>query len=86
VTSATCTDDGRRQLVTLTDKGRALLNEILPVWDGILAAMDELVAAEPESKRLLPAIGAMEKVFKQSSLSDKIQSKLAIQLKPAINE
>jgi DNA-binding MarR family transcriptional regulator len=86
VTSATCADDGRRQLVTLTDKGRALLNEILPVWDAIVAAMDELVVAEPESKKLLPAIGAMEKVFKQSGLSVHIQNKLVNQLKPAANE
>ena len=86
VTSATCSDDGRRQLVTLTDKGRALLNDILPVWDAILTAMDDLAPLEPESKNLLPAIGAMEAIFKQNSLSDRIGAKLSSQLKPAANE
>jgi len=86
VTSATCSDDGRRQLVTLTDKGRALLNDILPVWDAIIAAMDELVPIEPDGKKLLPAIGAMENIFKQNSLSDRIGAKLSSQLKPAANE
>jgi len=86
VTSATCTDDGRRQLVTLTDNGRALLSQILPVWDAIVAAMDELIANEPECSRLLPAIGAMEQLFKQNSLAEKIGSKLPVELNHAANE
>jgi DNA-binding MarR family transcriptional regulator len=86
VTSATCTDDGRRQLVTLTDKGRDLLNQILPVWDAILLAMDELLMNQVECLQLLPAVGAMEDVFKQNSLSEKIGNKLSVELKPAANE
>jgi DNA-binding MarR family transcriptional regulator len=86
VTSATCVDDGRRQLVTLTDKGRDLLAQILPVWDAILAAMDELIANEPQCNDLLPAVGAMEKLFKQHSLAKQIASKLPVGLKPAANE
>src|ERR1700757_1439774 len=63
VTSVTCTDDGRRQLVTLTDKGRALLNDILPVWDAVLAAMEELMTKSIESQDMLPAISAMENLL-----------------------
>src|ERR1700761_4867470 len=47
VTSATCTDDGRRQLVQLTPQGRELLTKILPVWDAIVLAMDNLNIEEP---------------------------------------
>ncbi len=86
VTSVTCTDDGRRQLVTLTDKGRTLLADVLPVWDAVLAAMTELVASEEQSSKLLPAIGALENIFKQNSLSDKIADHLSIELKPEPNE
>jgi DNA-binding MarR family transcriptional regulator len=86
VTSATCTDDGRRQLITLTDKGRALLNDILPVWDAILQSMDELVTTSSGSEQLLPAIGAMENIFKENSVAEKIGAKLSNQLKPAANE
>lgn len=86
VTSATCSDDGRRQLVTLTDKGRDLLGQVLPVWDALLAAMDVLVADEPLCRELLPAVGAMEKVFKQHSLAEQISKKLTVELKPAANE
>ncbi|WP_295671564.1 MarR family transcriptional regulator [uncultured Mucilaginibacter sp.] len=86
VTSATCADDGRRQLVTLTDKGRELLGQIMPVWDAILAAMDDLITDNPACDYLLPAVGAMEKVFKQNSLAEKIGNKLSVELKPAVNE
>jgi len=86
VTSATCADDGRRQLVTLTDKGRDLLSQIMPVWDAILLAMDELIADNPACDNLLPAVGAMENLFKQNSLAEKIGHKLSIELKPAANE
>jgi DNA-binding MarR family transcriptional regulator len=86
VTSATCTDDGRRQLITLTDKGKMLLSQILPVWDAVLGAMDELISSDEEGSRFLPAITAMESIFKQNSLSDRIAGKLSVELKPAINE
>jgi len=86
VTSATCADDGRRQLVQLTDSGRELLEQILPVWDAILLTMDDLLLAEPGCKELLPAIGSLEKVFKGVSLSEKIGNKLIIKLEPATHE
>jgi DNA-binding MarR family transcriptional regulator len=86
VTSVTCNDDGRKQLVTLTDKGRALLNDIVPIWDAVSAAMNDLVGLEHENANLLPAIGALENIFKRNSLSDAISSKLSVELKPVANE
>jgi DNA-binding MarR family transcriptional regulator len=86
VTSATCADDGRRQLVQLTDSGRELLAQILPMWDAILLAMNDLIAAEPGCKELLPAIGSLENAFKGISLSKKIGNKLNFELKPAPHE
>lgn len=85
VTSTTCTDDGRRQLVQLTDKGRVLLAQLLPVWDAILQAMQEMVDDEPGCKALLPAMSAIESAFKEKSLAEKICTKLPTQLKPAPN-
>jgi len=83
VTSATCPDDGRRQLVQLTESGRELLTNILPVWDAILLAMDELLDSEPECVELLPSISALENAFKSVNLADRISNKLAHELKPA---
>jgi DNA-binding MarR family transcriptional regulator len=82
VTSATCADDGRRQLVQLTPQGRKLLKKILPVWDAIQTAMNNLVADEPACKDLLSSIGALENTFKAQPLSDRITS----QLPPATHE
>lgn len=76
VTSATCADDGRRQLVQLTENGRALLSRVLPVWDAILLAMDDVLANDPACKQLLPGISALENVFKTVSLADKITEEL----------
>lgn len=86
VTSATCADDGRRQLVTLTDRGRDLLSQIIPVWEAILTSMDKLIADNPACDHLLPAVGAMENLFKQNSLSEKIGHQLSTELKPAAND
>jgi len=86
VTSATCADDGRRQLVQLTDNGRALLAQIMPVWDAILLAMDDMLVNEPGCRQLLSGISAVEKVFKHTSLADKISDKLNAELKAEANE
>src|ERR1700754_2891634 len=42
VTTAACDDDARKQLVTLTPKGKDLLKQIEPVWQAILSSMEEL--------------------------------------------
>ena len=81
VTSATCTDDGRRQLVQLTDSGKQLLQQILPVWDAILLAADEMLANDPACRELLPAISALENAFKNTSLADRINNQLSHHLK-----
>lgn len=85
VTSATCADDGRRQLVQLTDNGRALLEQVMPVWDAILLAMEDMLIDEPGCKQLLTSIGALEKVFKNTNLADKISNKLNVELKAGAN-
>jgi len=78
VTSATCADDGRRQLVQLTDSGRQLLAQILPVWDAILLTMEDVINNDPDCKNLIPSIGALENAFKAVNLADRISDKLNI--------
>jgi DNA-binding MarR family transcriptional regulator len=79
--TSTCKDDGRRQLVQLTKAGNALLTQIMPVWEAVSLAMEELVDAEPECHYLLPAITALENTFRSVNLSDKIGEKLILTLK-----
>jgi DNA-binding MarR family transcriptional regulator len=80
VTSAACSDDGRRQLVQLTESGTELLAQILPVWDAIVLAMDDLHLSEPGCKQLLSSISALETAFKSTNLSDRISNKLNIEI------
>ncbi|WP_183567904.1 MarR family winged helix-turn-helix transcriptional regulator [Mucilaginibacter sp. SP1R1] len=86
VTSATCADDGRRQLVTLTESGRELLIQIIPVWDAVSAAMTELVEGDEAAQQLLPAITALETAFRSADLAAAINQKLVRDLKPASHE
>ena len=85
VTSVTCAEDGRRQLVQLTAKGRDLLHQIVPVWDAIALAMDELLSADAACKALLPSISALEEAFKSTSLLKRIGNKLTVPLNAAAN-
>jgi DNA-binding MarR family transcriptional regulator len=85
VTSATCTDDGRKQLVQLTESGKQLLEQILPVWNAILSAMDDLLLEEPRCVELLPTISSLETAFKSTNLSERISNKLHTELKSAAN-
>ena len=86
VASATCADDGRRQLVQLTPKGHQLLKKILPVWDAIQLSMADLVADEPECEQLLSSISALENSLKAIPLSDRVSSKLSVQPKIVAHE
>ena len=76
--TTTSSADGRLQLVQLTKTGRALLDEIMPVWDAIKITMEELVHTDPESEHLLAAISGVERSFRAISLSEKIGEKLTL--------
>lgn len=82
VETTVCADDGRRQLVKFTDKGRELLTQILPVWDAISSSMTELAESDAAIKEILPAISAMENTFRTYNLAGKVSDKL----KPIPNE
>ncbi len=77
VVSATCADDGRRQLVQLTESGRQLLKKVLPVWDALTTAMEQLVNGNPGYSDILPAITALENTFRSVKLSEIITAKLS---------
>ena len=81
VATATCADDGRRQLVKLTEKGEALLAEVLPVWDALKLTMEKLIAEAPGCNELLPAITSLENLFKSVNLAEKIGDNLSPTLK-----
>jgi DNA-binding MarR family transcriptional regulator len=71
-------DDGRRQMVQFTDKGRALLARILPVWEATTASMNELAKSDPAISELLPSISALENAFRSANLAVKVGEKLTV--------
>ncbi|TSD62668.1 winged helix-turn-helix transcriptional regulator [Inquilinus sp. KBS0705] len=76
VETSVCTDDGRRQLVQFTPKGRVLLEQILPVWDAISSGMNEMAESDPTIAELLPAISALENTFRTANLASRVSDKL----------
>jgi len=76
VTSIACSEDGRRQLVQLMPEGKALLQQILPIWDAILLAMNELESEDAANAEFLTSIGALENAFKNLNLAKRINLKL----------
>lgn len=72
VAATRCAEDGRRQLVELTRKGAQLLAQVLPVWTAIGQAMEGLVEEDPQSRKILEAIGAVERSVAEDPLSARI--------------
>lgn len=76
-------NDARKQLITFTGKGRALLQQVLPVWDAIMLSMDEISRNQPGCDAMLPAITAFEQALQQHDLYNHISKNLNKQLTPA---
>jgi DNA-binding MarR family transcriptional regulator len=72
IQSKTSKDDGRKQLITLSKKGKDLLAQVLPVWDALLLAMEEMMQSQSIGEQLLPAITALETAFQSTRLADQI--------------
>ena len=81
LTTNICADDGRRQLVTFTESGKALLAQVLPVWDAVSQAMEQLVSSDHGCRELLPAITSLENTFKAVNLASRINEKLSATIK-----
>lgn len=68
------TEDGRKQLVRLTDKGIQVLAQVQPVWDTIRTTMTELLEGNHTTATLLPAITALGNEFAARPLSERLIS------------
>ena len=52
------------------------LQQIIPIWDAILLAMNELELEDAANVEFLTSIGALENAFKNLSLAERINLKL----------
>ena len=81
VKASRCEEDGRRQWVVLTKKGGALLEQVLPVWKGIDAAMQALVAEHKQSSKILEAINTLEQAVETLPLAERILREMPVNIK-----
>jgi DNA-binding MarR family transcriptional regulator len=64
--------DARHKVITFTAKGEKLLQKILPVWNALEKAMNELVEESASSKKILKALTAIESGIKEKNLFERI--------------
>lgn len=76
VISTTSAEDARKQLVTLSEEGKALLERIIPVWDAITATMEEVAGASEEGSAILATLTKLETTFKSIDIVKNIQHKI----------
>lgn len=68
--SRSCSDDGRRKLLSLSNEGRDLLPKLSPVWKDISNVIHGLL--EEHSENLLCAIEQFENDFDKKSFSHRV--------------
>jgi len=68
--------DARHKAITFTAKGEKLLQKILPVWNALEKAMNELVEESAGSKKILKALTAIESGIKERNLFERIDAHL----------
>jgi DNA-binding MarR family transcriptional regulator len=64
--------DGRKQEISLTQKGEELLKQLLPVWDAINATLTDKIENTKASKALLKTLTAAENKLQENSLAESI--------------
>jgi DNA-binding MarR family transcriptional regulator/GNAT superfamily N-acetyltransferase len=65
-------NDRRKRLIAFTDKGRALMETISPVWDAIQRCMRGLFAERENSAYILTALSELEESIENQSLYERV--------------
>ncbi|HWB27193.1 MAG TPA: MarR family winged helix-turn-helix transcriptional regulator [Chitinophagaceae bacterium] len=68
--------DARHKAVAFTPKGEKLLQKILPVWQALHVAMQELGGGPSESQEILTALTQVEERMSEKSLFKRIEDHL----------
>lgn len=74
VISAVSPEDGRKRNLVLTDQGRALADQLAPLWDAFNAAADEL---NTEAGDLVALLDRLDDALARKSMFDRINDHLA---------
>ena len=76
IKTTTANDDGRKKVVAFTAKGKKLQQQLLPVWNAIKQAMEDLVQEGRHSKTILTAIAEIEQGLQRKSVFNRVQHHL----------
>ena len=76
IKTLTDTADKRSQLIQLTQQGKELQNELIPIWKEIGASLSGMKDIHPDIAYFLPALENLEDHFEKQPLSDIILEKL----------
>lgn len=68
----TAMDDGRQKCVQLTAAGKAMVDEVRPIWRDL-----EAINTEAGASKLLAGIDAMEATYTEKSLYDRVKERQA---------
>ena len=71
-------EDRRRRLVTLTEEGRCLVNQLEPLWEDVRQATTELLSETDPS--LLSALDSLEKALERKSSYRRIRERTSQRL------
>jgi len=74
VDSTASGNDARRQQVRLSADGLALLHRIKPIWEAISSVFVQMQNQNEAVTHLIPGLIAMEQLFSEKALSERINS------------
>jgi len=69
-------NDKRIKVVCLSDSGKQLLNDILPLWKMFEVVLDELMNKENQLEKMLKNLDEFESSMKEKSLFDRMENYL----------
>lgn len=65
--------DARHKVIAFTTKGQKLLEKIIPVWNALQQAMEELSNENTQSKKILDTLTAMEKNLQSETVFERVE-------------
>jgi DNA-binding MarR family transcriptional regulator/GNAT superfamily N-acetyltransferase len=69
-------NDKRQKLVSFTEKGNVLLQEVSPVWNAISKAMKALLQEGESSKKLMIALNEVETSIERESIFERVNKNM----------
>jgi len=69
-------NDRRRRLIRFTERGRALMNTLAPIWQAIHRAMTDVLTENEHSAGLLTALDELEDSLDSRALHERIMEKI----------